>query len=98
MSEVVINKKKLPLQKDVKIDLYGDRMILNPDSEKEMVFPFREVTAISVLGRNKLNIYYNQKVYQLKGDKRFNALKYVNFCYRHKNICKGDKDGKFLGL
>ena len=98
LSEVVINKKKLPLQKDVKIDLYGDRMILNPDSEKEMVFPFREVTAISVLGRNKLNIYYNQKVYQLKGDKRFNALKYVNFCYRHKIICKGDKDGKFLGL
>ena len=98
LSEVIINKKKIPLQNAVKIDLYGDRMILNPDSEKEMSFPFTEVTAITVLGKNKLNIYYNKKVYQLKGDKRFNALKYVNFCYRHKNICKGDKDAKFLGL
>lgn len=98
LSEVIINKKKVLLQNSVKINLYGDRMILNPDSENEMCFSFGEVTAITVLGKNKLNIYYNKKVYQLKGDKRFNALKYVNFCYRHKNICKGDKDAKFLGL
>ena len=63
-----------------------------------MNFPFDEVTAVSVLGRNKLNIYHNKKVYQLKSGKRFNALKYVNIYYRYKNVSKGDTDGKFLGL
>ena len=45
-----------------------------------------------------LNIYFGDRVFQIKGSKRFNALKYVNFCYRSKNISKGDENGKFLGL
>lgn len=98
LSEVIINKKKISLQNNIKIDLYGDRIIMNPDTEKEMRFSFIDVSAISVLGKNKLNIYFDKKVYQLKGDKHFNALKYVNFYYRHKNIYKGDNNGKFLGL
>ena len=53
---------------------------------------------MSVLGRNKLNFYHDDHVYQFKSDKRFNALKYVNIYFRHKNIIKGDQDGKFLGL
>ena len=51
-----------------------------------------------MLGRNKLNIYMGEKLWQLKGGKRFNALKYVNIYYRSKNQGRGDKDGKFLGL
>ena len=62
-----------------------------------MVFPFEKIEAIAVLGRNKLNVYFDSKVYQFKGDKRFNALKYVNLCHRYKNIIGGN-DGKFLGL
>ena len=50
------------------------------------------------MGRNKLNIYHGEKLYQLKSGKRFNALKYVNIYYRHKNVSRGDNDGKFLGL
>jgi len=38
------------------------------------------------------------KIYQIKGGKRFNALKYVHIYHRYKNIVKGDQDGKFLGL
>jgi len=49
------------------------------------------------LGKNKLNIYYGDKLYQLKGSKRFNALKYLHFYYRYKNI-KEDNNDKFLGL
>jgi hypothetical protein len=56
------------------------------------------VTAIACLGRNKLNIYHGSNVYQFKGSKRFNALKYVNFYYRHKNILRGDTENKFLGM
>ena len=51
-----------------------------------------------VLGRNKANIYIGDKVYQLKGDKRFNALKYVHIYYRYKNITKGNECEQFLGL
>ena len=72
--------------------------MIDEGEEDRLAFPFDEVTAVSVLGRNKLNVYHDKRVYQFKGGKRFNALKYVNICYRHKNILKGDYDGKFLGL
>jgi hypothetical protein len=48
---------------------------------------------VSVLGRNKLNVYYEDKLYQFKSDKRFNALKYVQLFYH----AKGGED-EFLGL
>ena len=38
-----------------------------------------------ILGKNKLNVYFGDKVYQLKGDEHFCALKYVNLYYRYKN-------------
>lgn len=98
VSEVIINKKKVLLQEEIGISLYGDRLVLHDLQGEEMVMPFGEVSAISVLGKNKLNVYYQKKVYQLKGDKRFNALKYVNIFYRYKNIRKGEPYGKFLGL
>ena len=56
------------------------------------------MSAVTVLGKNKLNIYHDKHIYQLKGERRFNALKYVNLYYRYRNVSKGDADGKFLGL
>ncbi len=94
ISEVIINKKKKQLRTNATIRLYGDRIEIGED----WTLPFSEVTAAAVLGRNKLNIYHDKHVYQFKGNKRFNALKYVNLCYRHKNILKGDENGEFLGL
>ena len=94
ISEVILNRRKQVLRKDAFVELYGDRIVI----DEEMVLPFEEATAVSCLGRNKLNVYHDGKVYQFKGSKRFNALKYVNFYYRHKNISRGDFDGKFLGL
>ena len=96
MWEVIIKKKKVLLREDITVDLYGDRIELG--GEEKLVFPFDEITAVSVLGRNKLNIYHDKKVYQLKGNKRFNALKYVNIYHRHKNIVGGKTNDKFLGL
>ena len=59
---------------------------------------FEDISAVVVLGKNKLNIYYKDKVYQFKGSKRFNALKYVNIYYRNKNIAEGNENDTFLGL
>lgn len=97
IAEVVPYKKKIPLQENASVKLYGDR-IVTTINENETAFPFAEVSAVSVLGKNKLNIYHKDKIYQLKGSKSFNALKYVNLYYRYKNIIKGDNNVKFLGL
>ena len=91
--EVVLYKNKHIIHKDGVISLYGDRVTVN-----DTVFHFSSVSHVTVLGKNKLNIYSGGKVYQFKGDKHFNALKYLHFYYRYKNITKGAKDDKFLGL
>ncbi len=96
--EVIVNKNKKPLYKNTPISLYGDRVVINEGGENELCLSFDEATAASALGRNKCNVYHGGKVYQIKGDSHFNALKYVNFYYRYNNIVKGEKDGQFLGL
>lgn len=98
LSEVIVFKHKNHLKDNVKIALYGDRIVMDEGTDDERRFPFAELGAVTVLGRNKLNIYAGNDVYQLKGSKRFNALKYVNIYHRHKNIVRGDENGKFLGL
>ena len=54
-----------------------------------------------MLGRNKCNIYYQDKLYQIKGNKRFNPVKYMNFYYHYKNKKEGIENVNrrgFLGL
>ena len=97
LSQVIIYKKKVLVMKEAKIQLFGDRIVVTGKDEVTL-FNFDETSAVSVLGKNKLNIYYDGKVYQLKGSKHFNALKYVNIFYRYKNIIGGDDNVKFLGL
>ena len=91
--EVVVYKKKQHIAKNAPVALYGNRITVG-----ETVFPFDEVTAVAVLGKNKLNIYHSGRIFQLKGDCRFNALKYVNLYYRYRNVSKGEPDDRFLGL
>lgn len=93
VSEVIVYKRKNLLKKDADIVLYGDRIEIDGE-----VFHFDEVNAVTVLGRNKVNIYHENGIWQLKGDPHFNGLKYVNIFHRYKNISKGDEHGKFLGL
>lgn len=98
LSEVIVYKRKAVLKEEAEIRLYGNRITVDEGKEDSMVFPFEEISAVSVLGRNKLNIYHDKHVYQLKSDKRFNALKYVNMYYHYKNISKGETNEQFLGL
>jgi 1-acyl-sn-glycerol-3-phosphate acyltransferase len=97
VSEVIVYKKKVKIFKEATILLYGNRIVINKNNES-LELLFDDVSACSVLGRNKLNVYHKDKIYQFKGDKRFNALKYVNIYYRYKNISTGDENGEFLGL
>ena len=97
INEVIVYKNKKPLYKEAKLSLFGNRVVIEAAGET-LELPYADVAAMSCMGRNKLNIYWNDRVLQVKGDKRFNSLKYVNICYRSKNILKGNEDGKFLGL
>jgi len=93
LRQVHVYRKKELLKEKATLRLYGDRLCVD-----DLEMPFQEVGAVAVLGRNKLNIYHGDMVYQLKGDKRFNALKYVHIYHRHRNIIRGEADVKFLGL
>ena len=75
----------------------GDRIVVDAGTEKELCLPFEEV-AVTLLGRNKLNLYAGDEVLQVRGSVRFNALKYLNFYNRWYNLHKGDPRSTYLGM
>lgn len=86
-------KNKELLQENVEVCLYGDRITLGEKS-----YPFSNLSAVVVLGKNKLNLYTPDGLLQIQSHKRFNALKYVHFYHRYTNLTTGEEHGKFLGL
>ena len=93
LSRVHAAKYKELLKESATVRLYGDRITVD-----DAVYPFADLGAVVVLGKNKLNLYSGNDIFQLKGNKRFNALKYVNFFHRYKNMTQGEHHGQFLGL
>ena len=92
--QVVLYKYKKRLKKSASLQLFGNRILID-----DLTLSFDTVSAVTVLGKNKLNIYTDTQVYQLKGNKSFNALKYVNIYFHYQNMKKGDeKNEQFLGL
>ena len=95
--EVIPEKQKCLIEKKAKLSLYGDRYEIKTETET-LVFPFADIHSAAVLGKNKLNFYTGEHIYQIKSDKRFNAVKYMNFYFRHTHILKGELYDQFLGL
>ena len=93
LSRVNLYKSKTILDKDAAVQLYRDKLVIAGQD-----YPFADLGAITVLGKNKLNIYTADHLLQLKGNQRFNALKYVNFYHKYKNESIGENNGQFLGL
>lgn len=96
LSTVTPYIRKKVVDKHARIQLFGDRIVI--EGKRPMVLTFDDISTATCLGKNKLNIYHGKDVWQLKGNERFNALKYVNMCYHYKNVQKGDANGEFLGL
>lgn len=96
-NEVIVYKRKKNIWKDATVSLYGDRIEISKDGKVEL-FDFATIKAVTVVGNNKANLYRDKDIYQLKGDCRLNALKYVHFYHRYKNISEGNADVEFLGL
>ena len=93
LSKVILYKRKDLLKKEAQLCLYGDRITIDGTA-----YAFADLGAITLLGKNKLNIYTDTDILQIKGSKRFNALKYVNFFHRAENIRNGGQHDEFLGL
>lgn len=95
---VILHDHKELIQTGVTSKLYGDRIEIDKNGEEFITMHFCDISGIAVLGRNKLNIYFGDDVYQYKGNQRLNALKYLNIYTRYKNIVEGRLDDEFLGL
>ncbi len=93
VSEVILYKKKRRIAENASLVAYGDRLVLNDE-----IIPYDDLAAVTVLGKNKVNIYRHGGVTQFKGAKSFNAIKYVNLFYHYKNHLKGNTYEPFLGL
>ena len=98
LTEVIPFENKVLLGEEVQVKLYGNRIEMQIKNGEMQTYSFDKVSAVTVLGKNKVNVYVDKRIYQMKGDARFNALRYVNVYYRYKNIQKGDANDKFLGL
>ena len=97
MREVIPYTEKLSVYKNAEISLFGNRIVASENGQTSE-YHFDDISSLAVLGKNKLNIYIDKRIFQLKPDKRFNALKYVHIFYRYRQVKKGDNNGQFLGL
>lgn len=95
--EVIPYKNKKLITKKSTVCLYSDKLVLSGENVNLML-TFDKINTITILGKNKLNVYDGNKIYQIKSDKRFNALKYIHLYHKYKNLAKGEEHGQFLGL
>lgn len=84
--------RKRLIKKSVDLCLYCDRITAD-----DVTYSFNDIVAFSICGRNKLYMYLKDGAIQFKGDKRFNALKYLNYFYHYKNTTEEMPDD-FLGI
>ena len=101
LQKVILYKKKEKIDKNAEIYLYNNRYVIKT-KDKEYEWLFDDISTVSVLGKNKCNIYIGDDLYQIKGNKRFNPLKYMNIYYHYKNLMSGEEitsaRREFLGL
>ena len=98
MWEVIPYQNKVSVSAAAQLRLYGDRIEVGSEDAPDFVFPFDETGTVTVLGKNKINLYFGDKLYQFWGSERFNALRYVNIFHHYLNCKEGSEHGQFLGL
>jgi 1-acyl-sn-glycerol-3-phosphate acyltransferase len=99
--EVKVYDKKICMTQQATIASYCDRIEISYEEgcdKKLFTLPYDKIIALSVLGRNKLNIYIDDKLWQIKADKHFNPVKYMHIYYHAVNLQKGKEENEFLGL
>ena len=98
MWQVIPYKNKVSLHKETDLRLYGDRIEVGSEDAPFFVFAFDDTGMVTVLGKNKINLYFGDQLYQFWGSERFNALRYVNIFHRYLNCKEGAAESTFLGI
>ena len=93
---IIPRKKRVLLAKEATFVLYPNRYEIKTD-EKTTVILFDDIISAGIFGKNKMDFFTKENIYQIKADVRFNALKYVQFFYKYKNE-KENKNNEFLIL
>lgn len=81
---------------DGKMKMYNDRFEFSY-SEGETILKFDEISAITLVGKKKMNIYVGDTTYQIFKSTKTNLLKYLHTYYVIKNKNTGG-NYEFLGL
>lgn len=91
-------KRRVKLVKRGKVTI--DKNELKVTDRRHIVsIPLEDIRSGCVVGKHKANFFIDDYIYQIKGDARFNALKYVQFFYHVYNAKKGTSgDSEFLGI
>ena len=99
LSEVIVYHRKHLLQSQASVGLFADRLEIGSGWDR-MVLAYDDIRSMGCIADHKLNIFYKDRIYQLKGDRSFNALKYCHIYYHAKYDKDGHTDGtfQFLGL
>lgn len=78
----ILFRESVKFQKKKK--LAGDRVAIDAHhltvshKDGQSVYPLDEISALTMLGKKKFNFYHGGKILQVKGGKRFCAIKYVH--------------------
>lgn len=91
-------KKRIKLIKNGRIIATKDEITFT-DRKHNISISRNNVREACVVGKHKVNFYVDDYIYQVKGDKHFNGLKYVQIFYHLRNIEKNiTGPGEFLGI
>ena len=78
------------------MELYQDEFVFNFEKE-QIKLQFSDITAVTLVGKKKMNIYHKDNTYQVLNDNKTNFLKYMHLYYVLENRKEGIKDG-FIGI
>ncbi|MDE7087306.1 MAG: 1-acyl-sn-glycerol-3-phosphate acyltransferase [Clostridia bacterium] len=90
----ILFRESVKFKKKKKLD--GNRVSIDKDSLKiyngnsVQAFPLENITALTMVGKKKFNFYYEGKILQVKGNKRFCAIKYVHIFDGLRQLNSGD--------
>ena len=81
---VRLKRKKKLLGDRISADTKG--LYVFADGDVSKFFPFAEMDGFTAVGKRKFNFYYHGKTLQIKGGKKFCALKYLHLYEGVKNV------------
>lgn len=79
-----------------KVYLYNNFFKFELENEN-IILDFKDIFECTLVGRKKLNIYYQDRIYQIFKNRRTNLIKYMHMFYIIRNRLGGDNNG-FIGI